>query len=145
MLKRFICLALSCAICLCGCALAEDAPALAPYTLAGFDDTQYRDWKTNAFFQRMEEATGVQFNYQQYTTAADWEKTKQAYQAGENLPDVLFKANLSSAECIAMHDAGVLIDLKPYLEENCPNLWAILQEKPEYLSAITLPDGSIVA
>lgn len=145
MLKRFICLALSCAICLCGCALAEDAPALAPYTLAGFDDTQYRDWKTNAFFQRMEEATGVQFNYQQYTTAADWEKAKQAYQAGENLPDVLFKANLSSAECIAMHDAGVLIDLKPYLEENCPNLWAILQEKPEYLSAITLPDGSIVA
>lgn len=146
MLKRFICVALCCAFCLCGCALAEEASTTAPsYTLAGFDDTQYREWSSNQLFLRLEEKTGVQFYYQQYTTEADWQKAKEEMLQGENLPDVLFKAGLSSAECIAMREAGVLIDLKPYLESCCPNLWAILQENPEYLDAITLPDGSIVA
>ena len=143
--KRMIGLLLALLMCFCACAAAEgtDAPQ---FVMAGYDSTQYRDWLNNQFFKRMEERTGVHFVYQQYTDANAWQKAKDAMTAGsDSLPDVLFKASLGGAECIELREKGVLIDLKPYLQENCPNLWAILEANPDYLAAITLPDGSIAA
>ena len=138
MFKRLLCILVAALI---PCA------ALAEYTMAGYDEANtYRTWSTNKFFQRMEELTGVHFTYQQYTKAEDWEKAKAAMQAGSaDLPDVLFKAHLTSADCLALRERGVLVDLKPYLAENCPNLTAILAAHPDYERAITLPDGSIAA
>jgi len=137
LLKRFLCLLI---------ALMLPCAALADYVMAGFDqEATYRDWNTNLFFQRMEEKTGVHFTYQQYKNDADWKKAKAAMTADGELPDVLFKAELTPAECIDMLARGVLIDLKPYLSQYCPNLWAQLEAHPEFLDAITLPDGSIVA
>lgn len=143
--KRMIGLLLALLMCFGACAAAEgtDAPR---FVMAGYDSTQYRDWLNNLFFVRMEERTGVHFVYQQYTDASAWQKAKDAMTAGsDSLPDVLFKASLGGAECIELREKGVLIDLKPYLQENCPNLWAILEANPDYLAAITLPDGSIAA
>ncbi|MBE5783183.1 MAG: extracellular solute-binding protein [Clostridiales bacterium] len=142
--KRLFCLLLACLMSLGVCALAEDDSGKT-YVMAGYDNTQYREWKENLFFARMEEKTGVSFEFQQYSDSAKWTAAKDAMVSGGNLPDVLFKASLSSTECMKMLEKGVLIDLKPYLEENCPHLWALLSQNPEYLQAITLPDGSIVA
>lgn len=138
MLKRVFCLLL---------ALMLPCAAFAEYTMAGYDDENtYRNWENNLFFKRMEERTGVTFTYRQYTREAEWTQAKADMRADDGqLPDVLFKAQLSPAECIELLERGVLIDLTPYLEENCPNLWAILQENPQYREAITLPDGSIAA
>ncbi len=141
--KKAACLLLA-LLCVIGAAQAEEAPKPA-YILAGFDDTQYRTWADNQFFIRMEEKTGVSFAYQQYKNLNAWTQAKADMKAGDEMPDVLFKAALTSAECISMREKGVLIDLKPYLSEYAPNLWAILQQHPDYLSAITLPDGSIAA
>ncbi len=116
------------------------------YSMAGFDpDDVYRDWSTNLFFQRMQKKTGVQFVYHQYGDQAVWKQAKKDMAANGDLPDVLFKAELTPAETIDMLNKGVLIDLKPLLETHAPNLWALLQENPGYLKAITLPDGSIAA
>ena len=143
--KRMVCLALAFALCLGGFALGEEA-AGASYIMAGYDNTQYRDWLNNQFFARMEEKTGVHFVYQQYKEESKWTAEKAAMTAdSSHLPDVLFKASLTGAECISLREKGVLIDLKPYLQENCPNLWALLDAHPEYMEAITLPDGSIAA
>ena len=142
--KRVLCLALAAALCLAGVGLAEEGSETA-FVMAGFDSTTYRDWTTNQFFSRMEDITGVHFHYRQYTDAAEWQKAKASMTAGSEMPDVLFKAALSSDECLEMREKGVLIDLKPYLEEYCPHLWAMLSEHPDYLAAITLPDGSIAA
>lgn len=137
MFKRFLCLFL---------ALMLPCAALADYVMAGFDpEATYRDWNTNLFLQRMEEKTGVQFSYQQYKVQEEWQKAKAAMTANSELPDVLFKAELTPAECIDMLDKGVLIDLKPYLEQYCPNLSALLADNSEVLEAITLPDGRIAA
>lgn len=144
LLKRIFCLFLSCLLGLGAGALAEETESQ-PFIMAGFDDTQYREWGNNQFFLRMEEITGVKFSYQQYTDEKAWTAAKASMTAGGAMPDALFKANLSSAECIDMREKGVLVDLKPYLEENCPNLWALLQANPEYLAAMTLPDGSVAA
>lgn len=141
--KRIISLLLACLLGLGTTALADGEETT--FVMAGFDNTQYREWVNNQFFIRMEEETGVKFVYQQYANREEWIAAKAAMTAEGNLPDILFKAELSAAECIEMREKGVLIDLAPYLEACCPNLWAILQENPEYLSAITLPDGSIAA
>ena len=144
-IKRMAALLLALLMCFGAAAMAEEADA-PQFVMAGYDNTQYRDWLNNQFFVRMEEKTGIKFIYQQYTDASAWKKAKAEMTAGDaKLPDVLFKAALTSAECMALREKGVLIDLKPYLQENCPNLWAILEANPDYLAAITLPDGSIAA
>lgn len=142
--KRMLCLLLTVVLGMTLCAAAEEATEKT-YVMAGYDATQYRDWDTNLFFQRMEEKTGVHFGYRQYTDASEWARAKANMKAGGELSDVLFKAALTASECMEMLDSGTLIDLKPYLQENCPNLWALLSENPEYLAAITLPDGRIAA
>lgn len=143
--RRIFCLALAAMFCLCAAAWAEETEAPS-YRMAGLDQTQYRSWDDNEFFKRMEEKTGVRFTYRQYKDANEWTKAKAALSAGaDDLPDVLFKAALTGNECIQLREKGVLIDLKPLLQENCPNLWAILESQPELLDAITLPDGSVAA
>lgn len=119
----------------------------AQFTMAGYDDESAgHDWTTNRFFQRMQEKTGVTFDFIQYGDEEKWTAAKQAYFAGsEELPDVLFKAELTVAEQLQGYESGTLIDLRPYLEEYAPNLWALLQENPEWLASISLPDGAIVA
>ena len=125
-------------------AMAQD---LTVYSMAGFDDeAANHDWNTNYFFQRMEKQKGFAFMFSQYTDENAWAQAKQGMIDGVmELPEVLFKACLSNTEQLQMYEKGVLIDLKPYLEEYAPNLWAMLQEHPDWLKAITLPDGAIVA
>ncbi|MBR1585310.1 MAG: extracellular solute-binding protein [Clostridia bacterium] len=145
--KRMLCWLLTAAL-LCACAglaAAEETPAGTAYVMAGFDDTSMRQWSTNRFFSRMQEKTGVQFTYRQYSDANAWTAYKASLTATSDLPDVFFKASLTPAECIDLLDQGVLIDLTPYLADYAPNLWAILQERPDVKQAITLPGGAIVA
>ena len=114
--------------------------------MAGFDgEDSTHDWNTNGFFTRMQERTGVSFTFQQYNSASQWQTAKdQMFSTGE-LPDVLFKAALTTEELIRYTDSGQLIDLAPLLETHAPNLWRLLTENPDWLEAITLPNGKIGA
>lgn len=127
--------------------LTPGAYAEESFSMAGYDDESTGHvWTENLFFERMEAQTGVKLDLQQYTTSAAWEAAKVAMLAGEAaLPDVLFKANLTTQETQKWYEAGKLIDLTPYLQEHAPNLWALLESHPEWKRAITLPDGAIVA
>lgn len=114
--------------------------------MAGYDgDSGNHDWKTNKFFQRMEERTGIGFEFEQFTDYSKWTTRKQDILAGNEVPDVMFKAELTDDEIQELYNAGILIDLKPYLQEYAPNLYALLQEHPEWEKAITLPNGAIAA
>jgi len=117
------------------------------FTMAGFDgQDSTRDWATNGFFTRMEARTGLTFTFQQYNDQAKWQAAKNAmFAQGGQLPDVLFKAALTTDELIRYTESGQLIDLLPLLEENAPNLWALLQQNPDWLKAIALPNGKVGA
>ena len=123
------------------------AGAESVYTMAGFDgDGANHDWNTNLFFQRMEEKTGVHFEFQQVIEHDNWQTVKAGYASGETaMPDVLFKAGLSTQEMQEWFAAGKIIDLRPYLQEHAPNLWALLQQHPEWEKTISLPTGEIPA
>lgn len=127
---------------LCALPLAS-AAAL---TMAGFDGEESKHvWSDNGFFKRMESRTGLSFTYEEYTSVEKWQEAKDAMFASGVLPDVLFKAALSVDEQIAYSDAGLLIDLLPLLRDNAPNLWALFEEHPDWLRAITLPSGKVAA
>lgn len=143
MLKRTVCL-------LCCAALTFLAPfealAATTYTMAGFDgDSSNHTWSDNAFFTRMQARTGLSFAFDEYTDYTKWQAAKTAMFTTGKLPDVLFKAELTTREQTQYAESGKLIDLKPLLAQNAPNLWAILAAHPDWLEAITLPDGKIVA
>lgn len=118
----------------------------ATFSMAGFDGESSRhNWETNGFFTRMEARTGVRFSFEQYTTYEEWLAAKQRMFSEGALPDVLFKAEFTTREQIQYAAEGKLIDLLPLLPDYAPNLWALLQENPSWLAAITLPDGKVVA
>lgn len=139
------------AFCLLCCLMLVLVPVLSmaegAFTMAGFDgEDSTRDWATNGFFSRMEARTGISFTFQQYNARAKWQAAKDAmFAEGGELPDVLFKAALTTDELIRYTESGQLIDLLPLLEENAPNLWALLQANPDWLQAITLPSGKVGA
>ena len=135
-----------------GIAAAEST--MAPdYILEGYDgDETGRTWENNLFFSRMRERTGVRFVYRQAANYSEWKQRVAAMTKGENLPDVLFKAELTPAETRALYEAGIIIDLnrttesgKTLLEEYAPHLWALLQEHPDWKDAISMPDGAIAS
>ena len=122
------------------------ALASGPYHMAGFDGDESRHvWEDNAFFTRMEARTGVTFTFEEYTDYGKWQAAKQAMLAGDALPDVLFKAALTTREQIELSAQGKLVDLLPLLPAHAPTLWALLSSHPDWLSALTLPDGKVVA
>ena len=127
--------------------LLSGAYAEGGFSIAGYDaqDTKHV-WTENLFFQRLEERTGVHLEPLQYDTKEAWDAAKAAMFAGtQELPDALFKANLTTQETMEWYAKGLLIDLKPYLAEHAPNLWALLEQNPEWVEAVTLPTGEIVA
>jgi putative aldouronate transport system substrate-binding protein len=127
-------------------ALAETTQKAPDYTMEGYDgEFSGRNWETNLFFSRMQERTGISFQFSQHTDQEKWTERKKEILRGENMPDVLFKAELTGAETRDLYEAGRIIDLAPYLEEYAPDLWKLLEGNPEWKKAITLPDGSIPA
>ena len=116
------------------------------FILAGYagDDAQ-QDFSKNLFFQRMQERTGISFEFRQFTDFAAWTAEKSRLFAGDELPDALFGAMLSPEETLAYYQSGKIIDLKPLLKENAPNLSALLEQNPDWRRTITLPGGAIAA
>lgn len=142
MLRRSLCCLLVLMLAFVPAATAETL-----FSMAGYDgESSNHDWNTNQFFVRMQENTGISFTFDQYTDRTKWQAAKdEMFAEGGTLPDVLFKAALTTDEMIRYSQSGQLIDLRPLLEENAPNLWALLQAHPDWLEAVTLPDGKIVA
>ena len=121
----------------------QEAP---DYIMEGYDgDGASHIWDTNLFFDRMQEKTGISFQFRQISDFDQWKERKKGIAEGEDLPDVMFKAALTAGEIRDLYEAGILIDLRPYLEEHAPSLWALLQEHEDWMEAITLADGAIPA
>ncbi len=116
------------------------------FSLTGLEtETVAREWETNLFFGRMTQLTGIETTAAAVYTEEDYAKLLSGMEKGEITADALFKANLTRAQEIALADSGALIDLAPYIEENMPNLSALLAENPGWRDVIALEDGRIVS
>lgn len=70
------------------------------------------------------------FTFDQSTEYSEWQQKKESMFASGELPEVLFKAELSTEEILRYYEAGQLLDLRPYIESCMPNLSALLAEPP---------------
>ena len=102
-------------LCLAALLCGAHAPALAQgLVLMGLEDASLnRDWASNRFFARTAEKTGLAFSFRQYVEEEDYRAALEALEAGQELPDGLFKAALSPGEAQALLEKGVLMDLAP--------------------------------
>lgn len=118
--------------------------AKAAVTMTGLEtETVSRVWEENAFFPRMQALTGVETLPHGVDDEKAYAAMLEGMLAGELPADALFKANLSREQETALLDAGAIIDLAPLIEENMPNLSALLDAHPDWRATITLPDGRI--
>ena len=145
-MRKALSILLAALLILAACPALSEGQQAPDFLLEGYDgDGRNRVWENNLFFQRMQERTGVSFQFRQYSDWDQWAARKKTLIQGEDLPDVLFKAELNASEIREMTENGVLLDLKPYLAEYAPDLWSLLEANPAWMAAVTLPDGTIRA
>ena len=127
-----------------GSAFAQEGQAV---RLMGFElQDNNRLWSENRFFERMEQRTGIRFEYHQYGELTAYLAAVNALQKDqEDLPEALLKARLDPVLAQELYDRGALIDLAPLLDEHMPNLSALMAQDPSIRSAITLQSGIIPA
>ena len=115
-------------------------------TLTGYEtESVTRYWEESRFFPRMEALTGVSMEPKTVLEQDEYDKLLAGMLRGSIPADVLFKAELTRDEERALLDAGAIIDLAPLMEENMPNLSALLEAHPDWREVITLPDGRIAS
>ena len=95
--------------------------------------------------QQMNEAKGVTIDWNCVSGDTLTERKNLILNAGtSNLPDAFMAASLTDNEILTCGTNGIFIPLEDYInEETMPNLWAVLQERPDALAACTMPDGHI--
>lgn len=137
--KKWIAMLLEMMLCLC----AMSAQAL---TITGLEtETVDRIWAKNKFFARMEALTGIAVEPEGMTEENEYTALLDRMMKGDVQTDVLFKAGLSRAQERALLDSGAVIDLSALIDENMPNLSALLIAHPEWREVITLEDGRIAS
>lgn len=101
------------------------------------------DWNDYWYINLIEEKFNVDIQVEMISSEAEG-KIPLLF-ASDDLPD-FFVNGLSSAQLIQYGTEGYLLDLSSYVsEETTPNLWAILEQYPDALSAMKTPDGEIYA
>lgn len=100
------------------------------------------DFETMVIIPKYDEMTGIDAVWTCVSSSSRSEKIAAGIAAGD-LPDILFKCNISAANLQKYGASGDIIDLAPMLEEYAPNFWAYANENPDVLAAITTPDGKI--
>ncbi|MGO4938022.1 extracellular solute-binding protein [Fundicoccus sp. Sow4_H7] len=107
--------------------------------------TGMAEWKDMPVLQEMTRLTNIEWEYITPPMSDFSTRLNLAFASGD-LPDVIFAAgssNLTRGMEIDYGSQGILIPLEDYLEENAPNLSAILDENPDIRKSITAPDGHI--
>ncbi len=102
------------------------------------------DWSKNEFFKRMENLTGVKFNFDKVYDATTYtEKFPLAFVDVASMPDVFYKAQIPRASEAKFGAQGLLIPLENLIDEYAPNLKKIMEESPNVKRIMTSADGHI--
>ncbi len=109
--------------------------------------------RTNSFYpngnlgnvqnmQEYEKMTGITIDWENVDPSVFTNNLAAAIASGD-YPDIIFKGNITNAQSYKWGSEGILVDLMPYLEKDAPNFWALCQQYPDILKAITTPEGAV--
>lgn len=89
-----------------------------------------------------EKMTGVHIEWENVDSSIMNQQLSGAMSSGD-MPDIIFKNQISNANLFKWGQQGLLVDIAPYLEEYAPNFSALLDKYPDIRQAVTAPDGAI--
>lgn len=92
-------------------------------------------------FQRLEEESGVHIDWKNYSS--DYVEKRNLDISSGDLPDAMWNAGASDYDLLSWAKDGVIIPIEDLIEKHMPNFKKVLDENPEYLGMITVPDGHI--
>lgn len=101
------------------------------------------DWENNKFFKRMNELTGLDFNYQVFNYEMYGTKKPLALSNVSQMPDFFMKAMFDKTEIVKYGSQGLIVPLENLIDEHMPNLKKLMEEDPKIAQFITAPDGHI--
>ncbi|MFD0710526.1 extracellular solute-binding protein [Paenibacillus sp. GCM10027626] len=105
-------------------------------------DVGIQNWEDMPFFKKMEELSGIQFEFR--NAPIDSYDTKRNLVLGSgDYPDVFFSGQFSSSDEVNYGGQGVLIPLEGLIDNYAPNLKKIFDEHPDIRKSITTLDGHI--
>lgn len=99
-----------------------------------------------ALYQELEKETGVKINWHT-ATKAGWAEKRALLFASNDLPEAFFGSSILDDDDVFKYgERGLLVPIERYITpELMPNLSTVFEAHPEYLKAITAPDGHIYA
>lgn len=103
-----------------------------------------QDVNTNAYFEWVEEQTGVEIEWLTAPEDVIAEKVNLTLTSG-SLPDAFLYCGLTSTQQSQYGEEGVFLNLAPYIEEHSEYIKAAYEVDPVLPDAITMPDGGIYA
>ena len=135
-------------VCSCTAALAETFPLVTePTTLkvmaqvgSYFPD---QDLSKVHGMQKYAEMTGVTIEWENVSNQVFSSQLAALIASGDKLPDVIMRGKIGNDKLAEWGEEGVIIDLKPYLEEYAPNFWKLFQEESTISGAIVAENGAI--
>lgn len=101
-----------------------------------------KDPNEKLIYQRLEEETGVNIKWKNYTSDVFIEKRNLAMASGD-LPDAVLDAAYSDYDLLKLAKDGAIVPVEDLIEEHMPNLKKVLEAAPEYKAMMTAPDGHI--
>ena len=101
------------------------------------------DWENNKFFIRMNELTGVDFDFQVFNYEMYGTKKPLALSNTSQMPDFFMKAMFDKTEIVKYGSQGLIIPLEDLIDEYMPNLKKLMDNDPKVAQLITAPDGHI--
>ena len=145
-MKKLVALLLVAMMFISGTALAEFPLTTEPVTLKFLSRTPSfypgQDFENVDNMKAYEQMTGINIEYDNYDPSV-FSNTLAGVIASGDLPDVIFRGNLSNVQLYEWGSQGFLVDLTPYLEEYAPNFTALMEKYPDIRMTITAPDGAI--
>ena len=90
-----------------------------------------------------EEMSGVTIDWDNVSSEVFKETLTGLIASGEKLSDVILRGKLGNGDLATYGDEGVIIDLRPYLEEYAPNFWKLYTTESTISGAVTGINGEI--
>lgn len=97
-------------------------------------------YETLPYFQKIEEMTGIEVEWIGWPEENAKEKMQLAFASGE-LPDLIINV-LQPDDVVTFAEQGLIVAIDDKLE-SAPNLTKIFNDRPDFKSNATLPDGHI--
>lgn len=146
---RVLALALALVLLCSSFALAETFPLVTePTTLTVMAQvgSYYPEQKLDNVhgLKKYEEMTGVHIEWDNVNSSV-FSDTLNAKIADnkEKLPDIILRGKIGNDKLAAWGEEGIIVDLRPYLEEYAPNFWKLFQEESTISGAIVGENGEI--